>query len=119
MPQLTQADKAERFDKLQAKKKHQQVLDHVTMLRVAETATNGVVSAVAGAVKEARPAWESAAYGLPIDGAITALGLGLFIIAPESKKGDLVRELGGGFMQSGIGSLGQKGGRALYKYLAA
>jgi len=119
MPQITQSEAADRYFKGVEKKKHEKVLAHVTMLRVAETGTNAVASVGMGALKEARPAWEQAAYGLPIDGAVGATGLALFIIAPDSKKGDLVRELGGGLMQAAVGSLGQKGGRALYKYLAA
>lgn len=117
MPQLSQSEKADRYDKSVMRRKADKVIAHVTMLRLTETVVNGVVSVGLGALKEAKPEWEQAAYGLPIDITTGGLGFAAFVMAGDGRDGDYIRETGGGMMQAAIGSLGQKGGRALYRYI--
>lgn len=112
-------DKADAYDREQQKKKMQRVYDHVTMLRVTEFATGGVVSVGMGALKAARPDFEEAFYGLAIDGTVAAVGGVLFFMAGEKKSGDYMREVGGGMAGAGIYSLGQKAGAKVYEYATA
>lgn len=117
MANLTQADKAERFDKLEAKKKDAKIEAFVDSLRWTELGVNGIASVGLGMLKEGKQAWEEAAYGLPIDGTTTGVGFAVALATGGSRKkiNQYFHEAGFGLMQAGIGSLGQKGGRALYK----
>lgn len=118
---LSITEKAEKFDKEQARKKDAKVDAFVLGLRATELTVNGIASVGLGALKEARPAWEQAAYSLPIDGATFGLGLAIVLAIGGSRKksAQMGAEGGYGLMQAATGSLGQKGGKALYKYLAA
>lgn len=118
---LSITEKAEKFDKQQERKKDEKVDAFILGLRATELVANGVASVGIGALKEARPAWEQAAYGLPIDGATFGVGLATVLAIGKSRKksSQMFAELGYGLMQAATGSLGQKGGRKLYSYLAA
>lgn len=125
---LTVSEKAEKLDNIEAKAKHERKMAklsaHVTWLRVTEFGTGFITSVSIGMLKAAKPAWETAMYGLVIDGTTASIGLIIFGAASLADKpgkpntgNDYVRELGGGIFSAGAYSLGQKGGAKLYALL--
>lgn len=112
-----QVEKAHAYDKIQHRRKLDKLTQHVTMLRITEFGTGLVVSVAMGALKAAKPEWESAFYGLIIDGTTAAVGGVLFFVAGDKKSGDYTREVGGGMIGAGLYSLGQKGGARIYTAL--
>lgn len=116
---LTIQEKAEKLDRIEHKSKMAKLTAHVTMLRVTEFGTGLFTSIAMGALKAYQPTWETAMYGLVIDGTTAAVGGVLFFVAGEKKSGDYLREVGGGMIGAGLYSLGQKGGAKLYALLTA
>lgn len=109
---LTQIEKAEKFDKIQAKKKEEKLHGEALLLRGVEGGSLAISSLLLGAVNEAKPEWDSAFYGLLSPNVVAALaGLGAFIFAGKS---DMVRETGAGMAMAGAAPLLQRGGAKLY-----
>lgn len=116
---LTIQEKAEKLDRIEHRSKLDKLTQHVTMLRITEFGTGLITSVALGALKAYQPTWETAMYGLVIDGTAAAVGGVLFFVAGDKKSGDYLREVGGGMIGAGLYSLGQKGGKKLYELLTA
>lgn len=112
---LTQIEKAEKFDKIQAKKKEEKAQSHVLLLRGIEGGSLAVSSLILGGINDAKPEWDSAFYGLLSPNVIAAIaGLGAFVFAGKS---DVMRETGAGMAMAGAAPLLQRGGAKLHQLI--
>lgn len=116
MAALTQADKAEKFDKIQAKQRLVKLEGKVWRLRITEAGTAAAASTGLGMLAAYKPDSDGWFYGLGSPKVVaTALGIGTFLL---SGKSDYARELGAGMMFAGGVPLMHKLGAYLFSKIS-
>lgn len=116
MADLTQSEKAVRYDKQEDKRRFGKKLQKIQLLRFTEAAAAGSTSFVVGAIKKWKPEVETALKGFAQPDVVTTVAGGSGYLLLKDGYG---REAAGGVFMSGMNALMQKAGAWVYEKIAA
>lgn len=116
MAELTQAERAAKYDKGVVAQKNRRLLQKIQLMRVTEAGTQIATSVASGALKAWKPELATALGGFGYVDVATTVGGGLGYLFT---KDGYFREAVGGVFMSGSAAVGQVLGQKIYAAIAA